>query len=189
MTAPTNNRELLEWLDTHQNDGRKLQLAGRRITNQASAKAWHEDEINWSKKLVATVKPRDSSWAWDLEYLGENFQRGRGEKKNLKYKEANFVKSVQFHAARLCVLRDYRGELRFLSVRPKPKPKRGRRPIGKNPMKVQAQGWAKEQEQGRKDGLTYLQVAEIIAEREDIKIATVKREAYGARNPEKMKTE
>ena len=123
MTTPTNNWDLLAWLDEHRERGRLLKEDGRKIANQETAKAWHEREIGWRDELVATVKPLHSSWAADLLFLDDDFEKGRGEEKHLKYKEAKFVESAQFHAARLYTLRVFRQELRVKTGR-KPGPKK-----------------------------------------------------------------
>lgn len=123
----TNDRDLLAWLDRHSERGRLLKEEGRNIANQKTAKVWHGREIAWRDELVSTVKPSHPSWADDLLYIGDHFERGRGEQKHLKYTEAKFVESAQFHAARLYVLRDFRAELRS-----KQRPNRKTGPKAKN---------------------------------------------------------
>ncbi len=175
MTTPTSNWDLLTWLDEHKERGRLLKDEGRETTNRVTAKKWHEQEVDWRDELVAMVKPLHPSWAEDLLYLDDNYERGRGEEKNLKYKEEKFVESAQFHAARLYTLRDFRGWLRDKAVRPKPKRKRGR-PPGQMPYRERATGWAAEIDRHGPD-VTKTEVAEGIAKRENLDIATVEREA------------
>lgn len=117
------DRDLLAWLDGHSERGRLLKEGGRAVANRKAATVWHEREIAWRDELIASVRPHYPSWADDLLYLGDEFERGRGEQKHLKYTGSKFGVSAQFHAARLYVLRDLRKELR--SKIPPPKQKTG----------------------------------------------------------------
>ena len=110
--------DLSRWLLGHREEGRKLQVVARGITDPAEGMAWRDPgpEGKWRDELVRHVADAGyADWSYDLLYMGENFHRAKPELGLIQLtKEAcpEFVESVQFHAARLMVLDDFRRLLR-----------------------------------------------------------------------------